>query len=316
MQLAPREDGLEMREVARIELPAHRSGGGFDHAAIDPTRKMLYVAHTSNDRVAAINLAELKFSHSLPNLKGVAGVWVSTESKLLFTSNRGENTASVFRLPDEQEMFRLATGERPNGLALDPQRETLLVAGVGNAESKAPPTVTLFDARLGRRLGQINLPGRTRWATYHAASDAFYVNIAEPPSIAVLDASATSAVRRFLEIPAAGPHGLEQDPDGKLLYCACDDGRLVTIDITMGSAQVRGTLTGPPDVVWVNPRLRRLYVAIGDPGVVDVFSTPALELVETFKTAPGAHTLTVDVARNQVHVFLPESHEDLVLQDA
>lgn len=305
-----------MREVARIELPPHRRDGGFDHAAIDPAREMLYVAHTSNDEVAAINLPKRRFSHSLPNLNGVAGVWVSSERNLLFTSNRGENTVSVIRLPDEREVFRLTTGERPNGLAFDPQRQTLLVAGVGNSESRAPPTATLFDARIGKRLSQVTLPGRTRWATYHAASDAFYVNIAEPPSIAVLDASAPSAVRRFLEIPAAGPHGLEQDSDGKVLYCACDDGRLVTIDITTGSAQVRGTLTGPPDVVWVNPRLRRLYVAIGEPGVVDVFSTPALELVETFKTVPGAHTLTVDVARNQVHVFLPESHEDLVLQDA
>jgi DNA-binding beta-propeller fold protein YncE len=249
-------------------------------------------------------------------LKGVAGVWSSAERGLLFTSNRGEDTVSIFRLPDEEEVYRLPTGCRPNGMAFDPSRQTLLVAGVGNRESGAPPTVTTIDAAKGIRLHQIPLPGRTRWAIYHLPTDTFYVNIADPPRVAVIQAGDLSAVPRFIDIPAQGPHGLEQDPDGRTLYCACDDATLVTVDVLSGSAQAAGRLAGTPDVLWLNARAGHLYAAIGEPGVVQTFRTHPLSLLESTPTALGAHTLTLDSVTEEVHVFLPGSHEDLVLLDA
>jgi len=40
---------MTLRLLGHIELPAHRSDGGFDHADIHPPTDRLYVAHTSND---------------------------------------------------------------------------------------------------------------------------------------------------------------------------------------------------------------------------------------------------------------------------
>jgi len=307
---------MGLREVRRIVLPEHPADGGFDHAAIDAVSSRLYVAHTSNDAVDVVDLAHRRFSHSLPSLKGVAGVWVSEERRLLFTSNRAEDSVSVYGLPDEKELHRVATGCRPNGMAFDPGRDTLLVAGVGNREISAPPTATLIATSDGRRLHQLTLPGRTRWALFHAPTDAFYVNIADPPQIAVIHGSDLSRVRRFIDVPSAGPHGLEQDPDGKTLYCASDAGKLVTVDAASGTARVVADLAGPPDVLWLDPRRGRLYVAIGDPGVVQVFGTRPLTPLGSVSTAPGAHTLTVDPTNGEVHVFLPDSHEDLVLLES
>jgi hypothetical protein len=96
-------------------------------------------------------------------------------------------------------------------MAFDERRNILMVAGVGNPKkSDAPPSLTFIDASSGNVIGKIVLPGRTRWALYNADTDSFYVNIADPPSIVSVKADDLSKVSRTFDVPARGPHGLEQ----------------------------------------------------------------------------------------------------------
>lgn len=308
-----------MKATQRIALPPHGVDGEFDHAAVDPVSDRLYVAHPSNDAVEVVDLASRRHLRTLGGLGGVAGVWVDAPSRLLFTSNRRDDTASVFGIDGstEVERHRVATGVRPNGMAFDPRRSLWLVAGVGDAQrAGAPPSLTFVDAHLGVARARLPAPGRTRWALYHEATDAFYVNIADPPCVLVVPSSEHPRIDRAIPIPARGPHGLEQSPDGSRLFCACDDGSLHAIDPARGTTERLGDLSGPPDVLWVNARLRRLYVAIGEPGAVDVFDLDRGRRAARVATAYGAHTLTVDPARDEVHVFAPQTHDDRVFADA
>ena len=64
-----------------------------------------YVAHTSNDAIDVIDIARDQYIESMPGLTAVAGALVSEARGLVFSSNRGENTVSVFaphalRLPE------------------------------------------------------------------------------------------------------------------------------------------------------------------------------------------------------------------------
>jgi DNA-binding beta-propeller fold protein YncE len=307
-----------MREAARIPLPPHGPDGEFDHAAVDPIDDRLYVAHPSNDAVEIVDLGTRRHRASIPGLRGVAGVWVDAPARLLFTSNRGEDTASIFRLdPDgATELFRVPTGARPNGMAYDPLRSVLMIAGVGKANVPgAPPTLTFVDVRNRKSLGRIEAPGRTRWALYHPATDSFYVNVACPPMVVAVRAREISRISQTYAVPSKGPHGLEQDPAGDVLYCACDEGVLLTLDLGTGISRVAAHLAGPPDVLWLSRRRARLYGAVGEPGSVEVFDVNPLRASARVATSDGAHTLTVDERRDEVHVFLPASHEDLVLED-
>ena len=74
-------------------------------------------------------------------------------------------------------------------------------------------------------------------------------------------------------------------------------------------------LGGSPDVIFFNRVLRHLYVAIGDPGVVEIFDTDAMEPLETVRTEYGAHTLGFDADRNKVYAFLPKTHRAAVYLD-
>ena len=55
-------------------------------------------------------------------------------------------------------------------------------------------------------------------------------------------------------------------------------------------------IAGVPDVIFFNAALARLYVAIGDPGVIEVFDTEPLrrrEAVNTDLTRPGVDAVDV-----------------------
>jgi DNA-binding beta-propeller fold protein YncE len=82
------------------------------------------------------------------------------------------------------------------------------------------------------------------------------------------------------------------------------------------SGEVLGLLelSGAPDVVFLNGDGTRLYVAIGDPGVIDVIDTASWTRVETVVTEQGAHTLAFDQAADRVWAFLPRTHRAAVLQ--
>ncbi len=110
---------MALRLLGHVELPANRSSGGFDHADIHPPTDRLYVAHTSNDSIDVIDCARDRYVKSMSGLTAVAGALVSEARGLVFTSNRGENTVSVFAPGAERDAFKVGVGVKPNGLAFD-----------------------------------------------------------------------------------------------------------------------------------------------------------------------------------------------------
>jgi hypothetical protein len=91
-----KESMMVLEQRASINLPAHLTPAGFDQAAIHSTSARLYVAHTANDALDGIDCARERYRHSIANLAGMAGVLVSHEELVVFTSNRGEETVAMF----------------------------------------------------------------------------------------------------------------------------------------------------------------------------------------------------------------------------
>src|SRR5215211_1418816 len=306
---------MSLKLKGYLLLPAHIKPGGFDHAAVHAGRSQLYVAHTCNDTVDVIDCANDRYLHSIPNLTGIAGTLVSDEHDLIFTSNRGEDTVSLFSPDDEAGAAKINVGIRPNGLAFDPKRNLLLAANVGNPEIPNSFTVSIVDVEHKEMIHSIPVPGRTRWTLFDSASNCFYVNIADPFQIVVVQSANPTRITRSIEIPAKGPHGLDFDPATNRLFCACDAGKLFALDASSGKILLEAELRGEPDVIFFNAARKHLYVAVGDPGVIDLFETDSLKLIDTISTEKGAHTLGFDVTRNKVYAFLPESHRASIYFD-
>ena len=305
---------MSLEQMGYIELPENVKPGGFDHAAVHRTSGKLYVAHTANDALDVIDCAHDRYSHSIENLMGVAGALVSDEKNLVFTSNRGENTIGIFEPDDEAGLVKIDVGIRPNGLSYDPHNGLLLAANVGEPDIPDSFTLSMVNVKEYQMIASVCVPGRTRWTVFDAQAEVFYVNIADPAQIVVV-ASDEPGVARAIAIPAQGPHGLDFDPELRRLFCACDAKQLVIIEADSGKVLKQVELSGSPDVIFFNRALRHLYVAIGDPGVVEVFHTDEMMGLETIQTEPGAHTLGFDAERNKVYAFLPKTHRAAVYAD-
>ena len=142
--------------------------------------------------------------------------------------------------------------------------------------------------------------------------DRVYANIREPAEILVIDCDLLEIERRFA-VPAAGPHGLWLDR-GRL-FCAADEGALLVLDRETGEVAASLPLPGVPDVVMHDPDLARLYVAIGEPGVVCSFDSKRLEPLETVPTEAAAHTIGWDRDERCLYVFCPGSGGAMVFEE-
>ena len=310
---------MALEHLGFVDLPVHVNAGGFDHAAVHGPTGLIYVAHTANDAIDVIDVQRQQYVGSIPGMIAVAGALVSDDSDLVFTSNRGEDTVGLFAptkaMEDRPTVEKIGVGIRPNGLAFSPRHARLLVAHVGDPARPGSCTVSLIDVPTKRRIADLPVSGRTRWTVYDPVADVFHVNIMDPPEIVVVAAGDPIGIRRVVPIPQSGPHGLDIDVERRRLFCACDAGVLLEIDAESGAILATEPIAGVPDVAFFNPQLGHLYVAIGDPGVIEVFDTAPLRRHEVVPTETGAHTLSFDATRNLVCAFLPATHRAAVYRD-
>jgi len=305
-----------LQKVGFVDLPKHEGSGGFDHAAAHALSGHVYVAHTANSAVDVFDPISRRHLFSVPQLPGVAGVLVSEEAQLIVASNRAENTIAIFPLGPLPEVSKVAVGVRPNGVAYSHGRRQILVANVGDPAIPGSHTLSVvsLDDRAVR--AEITVPGRTRWTVYDPDAMAFYVNIADPAQIVVVDARRPDRISRAYPIPSAGPHGLDLDLDTHRLFCACDSGVLVTLEAHSGRLLGQKPLSGSPDVVFFDRVRKCLYVAVGDPGTIDVFDTNTMEKLESVATEKGAHTFALAPGGEQLYAFLPANHRAEIYQVA
>jgi DNA-binding beta-propeller fold protein YncE len=301
---------VSLIRTGSIQLPPG-DGPGFDHADTYVAGRRLYLAHTGADRVDVIDCAERSFLRSLPDLPGVAGVLIDGRQDLLFTSDRGGARVSVFRCSDETLLGRAAVGPHPNGLAYDRRRRQLYSFNLGDPLGQSC-TASIVRLDPVETIDELPLPGRPRWAVYDEGRDRIYANIREPAEAVVIDPEHRAFERSFA-VAAEGPHGLWLD-EGRL-YCAADGGALIALDSGSGATLAEASLPGVPDVIMLDPGLRKLYVAIGDPGLVCSFETETLEPLETIETEPDAHTLGWDPVDRALYVLCPATCRAVVYEE-
>jgi len=141
----------------------------------------------------------------------VAGALVSEERNLVFTSNRAENTVGIFPVDHDEVLVKVKVGLRANDLAYDAGRRLLLAANVGDPARRGSFSVSVVNASSREIIVDVPVSGRTRWVVLDGETGWVYVNIADPPQIAVIEAANPTFVARTFAVPASGPHGLDLD---------------------------------------------------------------------------------------------------------
>ena len=239
----------------------------------------MYVAHTGADRVDVLDCERRAFLRSLPDLPGVAGVLIDEQARSALHQRPRRRAGE--RLPLlGRDAARPGRGRSaPERARLRPRTGGACTRSTSASRSAraAPPRSSSSTSTAGDRraaaarapaLGGLR-PGARPRLREHPRARADRRHRLRPRR----RSSARSTCR------AAGPHGLWLDR-GRL-FCAADGGALVVLDRDSGEVLATpARCRASPTSSCTTPTLRRLYVAIGDPGVVCSFDSERLEPLE------------------------------------
>jgi DNA-binding beta-propeller fold protein YncE len=289
---------MTLKLHSHVPLPPH-GAGGFDHGDVHAPTGRAFVAHTANDTLEVIDGERLELAQTISGCPEGSGVLCTRgDPSLVFAAARGAGKVLVVDPLSGAVRTEVAVGPKPNGLAWDDDHGHLLVADVEDYRAR------LLEPLTGLTIAGTRLPGRPRWCVFDRARDRFLVNIREPACVVALAAD-SGALSAQISVSAAGPHGLDLDPGTDRAFVACDAGAVVALDLRSDREATTVSIGGEPDAIWFNGTRNLLYVAIGDPGLIDVVDCRQMVVVERLPTEAGAHTTAFDLDRQSLYVFLP-----------
>lgn len=287
-----------LKLLRTIPIPPH-APTEFNHGDVHLASGRVFMAHPHADTVEVLDGEHGLHVATIPGCPEASGVLVAQDLNLVFAAARGAGKVLIIDAQTLTIRKEVAVDPRPNGLAWDPHHQQLLVA---DAQLNTARLINLA----GDTLAVTHLLGRPRWCVYEPQTQRFLLNIREPARIQVLAAETAQSLEDW-PIASVGPHGLDLNVSQGRAYCACDDGQVVSLDLATGQEMGRVTIPGEPNVVWYNPTLQQLYVAIGVPGVVVVIDTQQLTIMQTLPTEHGASRTAFDDQRQCLYVFLPSA---------
>jgi DNA-binding beta-propeller fold protein YncE len=290
---------MVLRFQRSIKVPPHQPTG-FDHGDVMPDTGQVFVAHTRSGTVEVLDGEGGTHVATIPGCPEASGVLCLQDESLVLAAARGAGKVLAINSSTHEVVRELPAGSRPNGLAWDPTRRQLLVADVEDNRAR------VVDPQGGRQVAEIQLPGRPRWCVFDLPRDRYLINIREPSCVVAL-AGGLDAEPVQLLISVTGPHGLDVDRKRDRAFVACDGGAVAVLDLRGDEEAGTVPISGVPDAIWYNPMRKRLYVAIGDPGVIEAVNVDSLSVDERVVTEKGAHTTAYDNTRQLLYVFLPQS---------
>jgi DNA-binding beta-propeller fold protein YncE len=295
---------LESMGIIAIPDP----GNLFDHGAVEPTTRRVFVAHTARDRLEVIDHDKRCHLATLSGFPEAAGV-VADDGHVLVT-NRGAASLAWVDGRTLETRAVIDTGPRPNGVAIVARFGWAVVACIGD-ETRGPELYVLQLEAPQR--WSIDLPGRPRWCVTDAEGTRVFLAIRNPSMILTASLPELNDIQHWM-LPAEGAHGLDIDHRQQLLYVACDGRSLVALETLTGRVRGQWPLAGGPDATFFNPASGLVHVAIGDPGLVQSID-PRTGASSAFTTAVGAPT-TALVPPDCLYVFSPLHQGAILLRES
>jgi hypothetical protein len=279
-----------------IEI-SNSTGTSFDHGALEPETRRVFIAHTARDCLEVVDADTNRHLATLQGFRGAAGV-VAGKGSVLVT-NRGSASVAWVDARTLETRTVLNTGSRPNGAAIVSSLQVAVVACIGD-DTHAPQLQALEME--GNRKWSLDLPGRPRWCVVDAKEERVFLAIRNPSMVFVANLPELNAIQHW-PLPSDGAHGMDINHAANLLYVACDGGLLVEVDGQSGEIRRQWPLAGVPDATFFNPTSGLVHVAIEDPGLIQTVD-PRTGASSQFITAVGAKT-TALIEPDRLFVFSP-----------
>jgi len=288
--------------VADIPLPGPAKR--FDYQSFDSTTGRLYISHMRGERLVVFDTRAQKLIASKEGFPGATGVWAVPELHRVYVSVTGRHEVAVVDDRTLAVVARVGGVRFPDGIAYAPHEQKVFVSD----ESGGIDLV--IDARSNTVADRITLGGEAGNTHYDAVSHCVLTAVQTKNELAAIDPASDRIIARYA-MSCDRPHGFLIDEPNRLAFVTCEgDAKLLVVDLR--TMRITATLrtADDPDVLALDPVLRRLYVGC-ESGAVSVFAERLANGRGTLAPlaeyrAPYAHSVSVDPSTHRVYVPLQD----------
>lgn len=272
--------------------------GRWDYLATDEGGRRVYV--TNGSRVVVIDIDKDEVAGEITDTPGAHGFAIAPELGLGFSSNGTESKASIIELKTLKTTSKVDTGQNPDGILYVPVVQEVYTFN----RSRTAPSATVFEAKTGKVVTTIKLPGTPEFAVVDTKAGRVYNNIDSLNEVVVIDMKTHEIVATWPTAPGEGGSGMAIDLVNHRLFIGCDN-LMVMMDSTSGKVVGTVPIGAGVDANRFDPGTKLAFASCGGAGSVTVAreETPDnLTVVQTLETARGARTMTLDPKTHKIYL--------------
>jgi DNA-binding beta-propeller fold protein YncE len=274
--------------------------GGWDYLTVDAKGRRLYVSHAT--KVEVIDLDKETVIGEILDAPGVHGLAVAPDLGRGFTSNGGENKASIVDLKTLQTIAKVETGQNPDGMLYESGRQEVYMFN-GRGQS-----ATVIAAKTGKVVATIPLLGKPEFAAADMLAGRIFNNLEDKNEVAVIDTKTHEVVCRWPISPGEEASGMALDVAHHRLFLGCANQKMVMMDSMTGKVITSVPIGTGVDANAFDPGTQLAFASCGD-GTVTVAhedSPETLSVVQTLQTKPRARTMALDPQTHKIYLASAE----------
>ena len=269
--------------------------GGFDYATIDAATNRLYMPRT--DFTTVIDLKTKQVSQLKTAARGHIFLPVPGTTLAVLTQRTG--TVRIHDLAKDAVVADIPVGKNPDGAVYDPFTKNVFAMNHDSGNS------TVIDVTTRKPVANIVVGGELEFPVSDGAGKVF-VNVANVPEIAVIDAKARTVTAHWKLNGCEDASGLAYVADAKLLISSCANGVAKVTNAVSGADVATIPIARGPDAVIYDATRKLAFIPCGAMGVLEVISLADPThptVVQHVETQPGSRTGTIDPATGRIYMM-------------
>lgn len=275
--------------------------GGWDYLAIDQPAQRLYVSRS--DRVLVLDAKDGKQVGVIDGLSGVHGIALADDLHRGFISNGHANTVTVFDPATLKVVQTVEVGAKdPDAILYDPFSQRVFTF---NGDSN---DASVIDAKTGKLLGHVALPGRPEFAVSDGHGHVFD-NIESRNELAEIDPRTAKVTATWPLKDCDSPSGLAIDVAHHRLFSVCRNKLMAVTDAADGRQVASVPIGEGPDAARFDPQRQLAFSSNGRSGTLTVvreIDPDHFDVLANVPTQQSARTMALDDASGKVFLSAAE----------
>lgn len=274
--------------------------GGTDYLSVEPASGRVFVSRATH--VMVVDGATGQVVGDIPNTPGVRGIGFASKAGHGFTTNRGDDTVTMFDLKTLAPIKQIKVGPGLDGIMFDEADDKIILTNHSH-----PGTLTAIDPQTGAIVATVNLEDTSPEGAVADGKGHIFVNNEGTSTIQVVDVKTWKTTGSWKVAPCSGPTGIAYDSVNNRIFSGCSDTSVV-LDAATGKIVATIKNGGHVDALGWDAEKKLIFIPNGKEGNVTVVhqdSADKYSVVATVATVAGAKTITVDPKTHNVYLFQP-----------